>query len=165
METKTISPRLGVKEIIPFSLFFSFFFTFACSSSQYSDHFRIYCLTRAKRGSIESYRWQGNAHDWGIYTSDSGARTKMFAQPAINNVDGIKCIWRRSQSGHHPAPQTLAKDDFFFGRIEIYFAAKSACLPQRRPENCARAENAWWLDVISPVCNFPSYYESSTMTG
>lgn len=60
----------------------------------------------------------------------------MFAQPAINNADGIKCIWRRSQPGH-PAPQTPAKDDFFFGCIEIYFAAKSACLPQRRPKNCA----------------------------
>lgn len=85
-------PRLGVKGIFFFPLFF-FFFTSACSSLQYSEHFRIYCLARVERETIESYpvlRWRPGKRARGIYAyARTVARTKMFAQPAINNADGI----------------------------------------------------------------------------
>jgi len=165
METRITSPRLGVKEIFPFSLFF-LFFSHSPAARRNIATTSEYIASLALKEGASNHIVGRETHTIGVYIRPAvEPGRKMFAQPAINNVDGIKCIWRRSQPGHHPAPQTLAKDDFFFGRIEIYFAAKSACLPQRRPENCARAENAWWLDVISPVCNFSSYYESSTMTG
>lgn len=58
------------------------------------------------------------------------------------------------------APANAGERRLLFGCSEIYFAAKSACLPQRRPGNCASAGNAsnWMLfpvSVISPVITTP----------
>lgn len=70
------SPRFGVKGIFFFFPFLSlfFFFTSTCNSLQYSEHFRIYCLARVERETIESYRvlrWRTGkrARTWYTYSS------------------------------------------------------------------------------------------------
>lgn len=87
------SPRLGVKGIFSFPFFSLFFFlrppATRCNIANTSGYIASLALKERPSNRIAFFvGGQGNAraHE---YIRSTVARTKMFAQPAINNADGI----------------------------------------------------------------------------
>lgn len=107
METRTTSPRLGVKEIFFFP-FFSHPPAARCNIATTSGYIASLALKEGASNRIAGRETHTLEVYIYIYTSGSRIQTKMFAQPAINNVDGIKCIWRWSQLGRPALQKTIS---------------------------------------------------------